>query len=89
MFLIPILNHLMREYENDNLEQVYVLCNISNENGNDQIERLRSLLSEFPEITYGSYTGQTKKNFKDAVAEYVKLNNGGIHKKMNSLVGNR
>lgn len=43
---------------------------------NDQVERLRSLLADCPEITYGSYTGQTKERYSDALTEYLQLNEG-------------
>lgn len=79
-FLIPIFNHLIRQSEDKKLSPGVraLLIYPMNALANDQIERLRELLIDYPEITYGSYTGQTKDKFKDAIAEYKNLNNGQI-----------
>ena len=75
-FLIPILYHIINEYELKKLTPgvrallIYPL----NALVNDQMEKLRKILSNFPEITYGSYTGQTKNSYKDALNEYRSLN---------------
>ncbi len=76
--LIPILAELSKEYE------LGILCPVvralmiypMNALANDQMERLRELLSEYPQITYGSYTGQTKQNRTRALHEYRVLNDG-------------
>ena len=75
-FMIPVLNHIIREYEAGTLDDGVraLLIYPMNALANDQIERLRELLVDFPEITYGSYTGQTKNSYKDALAEYLQLN---------------
>lgn len=77
-FLIPILAELAKE------EEMGVLCPgvraliiyPMNALANDQMERLREILSDYPQITYGSYTGQTKKEHNRALNEYRILNNG-------------
>lgn len=76
-FMIPILNYLVRQHEEKTLGSGVraLLIYPMNALANDQVERLRSLLRDYPEITYGSYTGQTKHKFNDALAEYKKLNN--------------
>lgn len=76
-FLIPILNELIRQQEQKKLNPGVraLIIYPMNALANDQVERLRGLLSDYPEITYGSYTGQTKHKFNDALAEYKKLNN--------------
>lgn len=76
-FLIPILNSIIKEHEEGKLDEGVraLIIYPMNALANDQIERLRGLLKDYPEITYGSYTGQTKQKFKDALAEYKKLNN--------------
>lgn len=86
-FLIPIINHLMREYENNTLNTGIraLLIYPMNALANDQIERLRKLLTDYPEITFGSYTGQTREYYKDALADYRQLNEGKVPKK-NELI---
>lgn len=75
-FLIPILAELGREKEAHTLSPGVraLLIYPMNALANDQIERLRDLLEHTPEITFGSYTGQTKQRYADALAEYEKLN---------------
>lgn len=79
-FLIPILNYLIREHEQGTLNPGVraLLIYPMNALANDQIERLREILKDYPEITYGSYTGQTRQNYSDALAEYKKLNNDEV-----------
>lgn len=75
-FLIPLLASIVREHENGTLNAGVraLLIYPMNALANDQMERLRSLLADYPEITYGSYTGQTKETYKEALAEYRALN---------------
>ena len=77
-FMIPLLNHIIREHEGGTLDSGVraLLIYPMNALANDQIERLRDLLADYPEITYGSYTGQTKQKYGDALAEYKQLNEG-------------
>ena len=79
-FLIPIFNHLLREVESGCLDSGVraLIIYPMNALANDQIERLRDLLKALPEITYGSYTGQTKNTYKDALVDYKNLNNGQL-----------
>ena len=75
-FLIPIFNYLMRQNEENNLYPGVraLIIYPMNALANDQIERLRELLKDYPEITYGSYTGQTKQKYSDAIIEFKRLN---------------
>ncbi len=78
-FLIPILNEMMREMESTKKDKLSpgvraLLIYPMNALANDQIDRLREMLKDFPGITYGSYTGQTQRTYKDALADYKTLN---------------
>ncbi len=79
-FLVPILAHLLREKEAGTLCSGVraLLIYPMNALANDQIERLRELLADCPEITYGSYTGQTKRTQAEALEDYKKLNDGKL-----------
>lgn len=75
-FLMPIFAELTREYEAGTLTDGVraLLIYPMNALANDQVERLRELLKDFPEISFGCYTGQTKEKQRDALEEYRKLN---------------
>lgn len=75
-FLIPVLRELTMEAEAGTLCPGVraLLIYPMNALANDQTERLRGLLAECPEITFGVYTGQTKQKKEDALAEYKALN---------------
>lgn len=62
-FLFPILNDLMRDVENGNKEVGVraIFLYPMNALVNDQIDRVRSILSACPDITYGFFTGETKE----------------------------
>ncbi len=85
-FLIPILNDLMRELEEAKRNHAVLAPGVRaliiypmNALANDQMDRLRKLLISTPEITFGSYTGQTKyfersKNGQEgAYDQYIRL----------------
>ncbi len=76
-FLLPILADLVKEFESGELNDGVraLLIYPMNALANDQTERLRSILKDFPEISFGVYTGQTKQKEEDALAEYKSLNN--------------
>ncbi len=75
-FLIPVLQELVKEYESKTLSPGVraLLIYPMNALANDQMERLREILRNFPEITFGVYTGQTQHSRDRALAEYKKLN---------------
>jgi len=78
-FLIPILNSLMNEKKEFGKITPGVralLIYPMNALANDQISRLRNLLAGYPDITFGSYTGQTKEKERDALEKYKQLNQG-------------
>ena len=69
-FLIPILNHLMREKEAGILDsgvRVMLLYPL-NALANDQLERMRDILENYPDITFGTFTGETEDTRAEADA---------------------
>lgn len=67
-FLIPILDHLLRQRA-AGLRSPGVralLLYPMNALANDQLKRLRRILAHFPDITFGRYTGETKDDYRDA-----------------------
>lgn len=75
-FLIPIFNYLIRQNEENKLGSGVraLIIYPMNALANDQMERLRELLKDYPDITYGSYTGQTRQKYNDAMIEFKRLN---------------
>jgi len=72
-FLIPIFNHLLQEREAGALRQPGVralLLYPMNALANDQLKRLRRLLGDFPDITFGRYTGETPTEQKKAEDQF-------------------
>lgn len=69
-FLLPIIDHLLREEEVGTLAEPGVralLLYPMNALANDQVKRLRTLLADLPAITFGRYVGETQRD--DAKAE--------------------
>lgn len=62
-FLYPIINNILKEIEagknTTGIRAIFLYP--MNALVNDQIERLREILSDYPQITYGYYTGDTKQ----------------------------
>lgn len=75
-FLLPILSELANEAQKGLLCPGVraLLIYPMNALANDQMERLRKILSGYPQITFGSYTGQTKRDRRSALYEYRALN---------------
>lgn len=74
-FMIPILNHLFCEKQNGTLGPGVraLLLYPMNALANDQMRRLRLLLANYPSITFGRYTGETRHRHADAL---------GFHREM-------
>lgn len=77
-FLLPIINYLMTQKQSNNLSDGVraLIIYPMNALANDQMKRMRELLIDYPDITFGAYTGETEKEDKDAVSKYISLNNG-------------
>lgn len=71
-FLLPILDSLQREAAAGTLEPGVraLLLYPMNALANDQLKRLRTMLAETPEITFGRYTGDTRNKKADANARF-------------------
>jgi len=76
-FLLPIINHLLTERQKKGLLSPGVralLIYPMNALANDQIKRLREMLPPETGITFGRYTGQTKRAYHDAHSDYMAEN---------------
>ena len=72
-FLIPILNHLLKEEREGTLRQPGVralLLYPMNALANDQLKRLRRVLANFPSIKFGRYIGDTEQTYDKAVEKF-------------------
>lgn len=74
-FLVPILNHLFRQKEKGKLGPGVraLLLYPMNALANDQMARLRKLLRNHPDVTFGRYTGETKTNDKEARDLFIQM----------------
>ena len=77
-FLIPVINQLLKEKENGTLDAGVRTLIIYPMNAlvNDQIRRLRELLSEMDgekKITFGRFTGETEETYKAAKKQYEEV----------------
>lgn len=82
-FLIPVINQLLKEKESGTLDSGVRTLIIYPMNAlvNDQIRRLRELLSDMDgdnKITFGRFTGETKETYKDAKKQYEELEDVSI-----------
>lgn len=86
-FLYPILNELMKEYDVGDLDSGIraIFLYPMNALVNDQIDRVRKILSECPEVTYGFFTGETKETIPKNFREKYKEENG-VSIPLNELV---
>jgi len=73
-FLIPILNYLFTQSNKNELSPGVraLIIYPMNALANDQLKRMRGILKNFPNITFGRYTGETKETFDAAKSYYEK-----------------
>ena len=72
-YLLPILEHLLREADSGTLGNPGVRAMLlypMNALANDQMMRIRDLMRPFPEITFGRYTGATPNRRRDGVQQH-------------------
>jgi hypothetical protein len=72
-FLFPALQRLFEEHDAATLEEPGVralLLYPMNALANDQLRRLRQLLADFPEITFGRYVGETERGERRAAEQF-------------------
>ena len=74
-FILPIINHLLREKEagtlNDGVRAILIYP--MNALANDQMKRLRSILKQYPDITFGVYNSSTQHEDAAGIAEYGRV----------------
>mgnify|MGYP000748829652 CR=1 FL=1 len=68
-YFIPIVDYVLRHGSGKGIKAIVVYP--MNALANDQLIRLRSILSAFPEITFGRYVGETKSSEKDARDDFL------------------
>lgn len=88
-FLYPILNDIMEDISKgvDHKGIRAIMLYPMNALVNDQMDRLRSILESYPEITFGAYTGDTKENQKQNYIEDRKVSEMGeeVHYSKNEI----
>ena len=74
-FLLPIINHLLREEEDGTLGAGVraIIIYPMNALANDQMKRMRALFKNYPKICYGVYNGNTEHTQSKALAEYHRM----------------
>lgn len=77
-FLIPVVNHLLREMEAGALEDAVhaIVIYPMNALANDQMKRMRALLKDAGNIRFGLYNGNTKHTRKEALTDYHRAHGG-------------
>lgn len=85
-FLVPIIDYLMRQKEAGALGPGVraLLLYPMNALANDQVKRIREILSGYSAITFGRYTGETLEKYDKARELY--LQREGLYPPVNELV---
>lgn len=78
-FLFPILNEILEDLERGNhdvgIRAIFLYP--MNALVNDQIDRVRAILAQFPDITYGFFTGETRETISDKKRKDIEDEIGG------------
>lgn len=74
-FMIPILDYLFRQKEKSELTAGVraLLLYPMNALANDQLKRMRKILKNYPEISFGRYTGETEESRRSAEGKFMKM----------------
>ena len=74
-FLLPIINHLLREKEHDTLDSGVraILIYPMNALANDQMKRLRAIFKNYTSITFGVYNSSTKETDEEGKRRYGEI----------------
>jgi ATP-dependent helicase YprA (DUF1998 family) len=78
-FLIPIINHLLEEEINGTLNEPGIralLLYPMNALANDQLNRLRKVLANYPSINFGRYIGDTDQKYEKAEEKFYRQFHG-------------
>ena len=73
-FLLPILQHILRQEEVGDLNSGVraIIIYPMNALANDQLKRMRALLKHYPKIRFGVYNGNTPHQRREALGEFRK-----------------
>ncbi len=74
-FIIPILHNLLEEIKNGPITPGVraIIIYPMNALANDQKKRMRGILKNCPDITFGAFTGETEEEEKVAKAKYYQM----------------
>ncbi|MEN6325858.1 MAG: DEAD/DEAH box helicase [Syntrophomonas sp.] len=75
-FMLPIIDYLMKQQQEGDLDRGVraLFLYPMNALANDQLARLRKILADYPEITFGRFTGETEEREDRAIELFRKMN---------------
>ena len=87
-YMFPIFDYLMKEKEKGTLGPGVraLLLFPMNALANDQVKKLRQLLKNYPDITFGRYTGETEARKSEAEARKEYLAEHGVEALPNEML---